>query len=57
MSKTGRGSTPSTPRWVNVFGIIVIVLILLFGILHLTGHSLGGQGGHTPSIEHSVQQP
>ncbi len=25
-----RGSTTSTPRWVRVFGIIVIVLVLLF---------------------------
>ena len=52
-----RGSTTGTPRWVKVFGIIVIVLVLLFGILHLTGNSLGGPGGHTPPIEHSVQQP
>ena len=37
------GSTTSTPRWVKVFGIIV--LVLLFVILHLTG---GGLGGHTP---------
>jgi hypothetical protein len=39
----GRGSTASTPRWVYVFGIIVIVLVLHFVILHLTG---GGLGGH-----------
>ena len=41
-----RGSTtstpPGTPRWVKVLGIIAIVLILLFVILHLTGLSLGG---------------
>jgi len=37
--------TTGTPRWVKVFGIIVIVLVLLFVILHLTG---GGLGGHTP---------
>jgi hypothetical protein len=55
--KPDRGSPPSTPRWVKLFGIIVIVLVLLFVILHLTGNSLGGPGGHTPSIEHSVQQP
>jgi len=40
----GRGSPTSTPRWVYVFGIIVIVLVLLFVIRHLTG---GGLGGHT----------
>ena len=37
-----RGSPPSTPRWVKVSAIIVIVLVLLFVILHLTGLSLGG---------------
>jgi hypothetical protein len=37
------GSPYSTPGWVKVFGIIVIVLVLLFVILHLTG---GGFGGH-----------
>jgi hypothetical protein len=30
---------------VKVFGIIGIVLVLLFIILHITG---GGLGGHTP---------
>jgi hypothetical protein len=29
----------STPRWVKVIGVIVIVLILLFVVLHLTGRS------------------
>jgi hypothetical protein len=40
------GSTEeTTPRWVYVFGITVVVLVLLFGILHITSGSLGG---HTP---------
>jgi hypothetical protein len=39
-----RGSTSTTPRWVTVLGIIVIVLALLFGIMHITG---GGLGRHT----------
>lgn len=45
-----RGSPPSTPRWVKVLGIIAIVLILLFVILHLAGNNLGcpPAGGHTP---------
>jgi hypothetical protein len=38
-----RGSTTRTPRWVSVFGIIVILLVLLFLIMHLTG---GGPGRH-----------
>jgi hypothetical protein len=37
--------TGSTPRWVKVFGIIALALVLLFVILMLTGH---GPGRHTP---------
>jgi hypothetical protein len=39
-----------TPRWVKVFGSIVIVLILLFVIMHLTG-VIGhhGPSRHMPS--------
>jgi hypothetical protein len=31
------GDDTGTPRWVYVFGVIAIVLVLLFVILHLTG--------------------
>jgi hypothetical protein len=34
-----------TPRWVYLFGIIAIFLVLLFVILHLIG---GGLVGHMP---------
>ena len=47
----------STPRWVKIVGIIALVLVLLLGILFLTGvggdHGpgrhmpSGGAGGHT----------
>ncbi|MFN2511858.1 MAG: hypothetical protein ABR568_10490 [Pyrinomonadaceae bacterium] len=37
--------TCGTPRWVKVFGIIAIVLALLFVILMLAGH---GPGRHIP---------
>ncbi|MCC7165549.1 MAG: hypothetical protein IT331_23835 [Anaerolineae bacterium] len=53
-----RGSAPGTPRWVKVFGIIVIIVVLPVGIVMLTG--LGGQHGparHAPSIEQGVPQP
>jgi len=61
----GHGSTHSTPRWVKVFGIIVIVLLVLFVSMHLIGRSnlgytLGGHGEHAlPSSapEHGLQQP
>jgi len=46
--KPDRRSPPSTPRWVKVSAIIVIVLVLLFVILHLTGNGFGGHQGHTP---------
>jgi hypothetical protein len=55
-----RGVPPSTPRWVYVFGIIALVVIVLFVILHLTGGGFRGHGGHTPPssvVEQSVQQP
>ena len=37
---------PGAPRWVKVFGIIGIVLILLGVISFLTGH--GPPGRHIP---------
>ena len=39
-------STTDTPRWVMVFGSIVIALVLIFVIVHLAG---GGLGEHVPS--------
>jgi hypothetical protein len=50
-----RNSPPSTPRWVKITGIIGIALVLLFVILHLTGHSPGGHATHTSLTTHSVQ--
>ena len=47
------GSTTSTPRWVKVFGIVVVVMALLFVVLHLTDHGLGG---HT-LLASGAQQP
>ncbi|MEP6664178.1 MAG: hypothetical protein ABJC04_11000 [Verrucomicrobiota bacterium] len=43
-----------TPRWVKVFGIIGIGLVLVFVILHLAG---GGFHGHTAPMEHGGQKP
>jgi hypothetical protein len=47
------GDTGGTPRWVKACGIVGIVLVLLFVVLHLTGHGLGG---HMPAREHGMQQ-
>ena len=55
-----RGVAPRTPRWVYVFGIIALVVIVLFVILHLAGGGFRGHGGHTPPssiTDQSVQQP
>jgi len=44
--RAGRGSTTGAPRWVKVFGIIVIVLVALFVILQLIGGGSHGPGRH-----------
>jgi len=58
-----REAPPRTPRWVKVFGIIAIILVLLFVILHLTGNGFSGlHGSIQPSdaiasiIEHGLHQ-
>lgn len=38
------GDDTGAPRWVKVFGIIAVFLVLLFFGLHLTGNSPGGHG-------------
>ncbi len=43
----GLESTTSTPRWVKVFGVLIIVLILLVGIMVLGGGH--GPGAHISS--------
>ena len=47
----------TTPRWVKVFGIIALVLVLLFVILHLTGRGLGGHTPPSSVTEHGVKRP
>ena len=42
--------TTGAPRWVKVFGIIAIALVLLFVVLHLMGHGMNHMGhGVNPS--------
>lgn len=51
-------SPPGTPHWVKVFGIILIVLMLLVGIIIITGvGGPHGPGRHAPATEQGVQQP
>jgi hypothetical protein len=37
---------PNTPRWVMVFGIIALALVVLVIVLHLTGGGFGSMMGH-----------
>ena len=39
------GRAPGAPRWVKVFAVVGIVLVLLFAVLHL---ARGGFRGHMP---------
>ena len=71
--RSDRGPTavyPGTPRWVKVFGIVALVLVLLVAVIMATGAGgghgpgrhmpSGGAGGHTPTSSvtaHGVQQP
>lgn len=47
---------PSTPNWVKALGIVLVVLLLAFAGLHLTGnvpvHMAGGDGA-----PHGIQLP
>jgi hypothetical protein len=47
--KPDRRPPPGTPRWVKVFVIIFIALVVLFVVLHLLGLGFGGHGGPVPS--------
>lgn len=46
----GREATSGTPRWVKVFGIIALIVFLLFVISTLAGVR-HGPGLHTPSSD------
>lgn len=41
-----------TPRWVKVFVIVAVLLVLLFAIVHLLG---GGFHGHGPAAQGTEQ--
>ncbi len=48
---------PSTPRWVKVFGILVIIVVLLVVAVMFIGGGEHGPGRHTPSGDASGQVP
>ncbi len=45
------GAITGAPRWVKVFGVVTLILLVVFVALHLTGHQLGG---HVPSGAHRL---
>ena len=51
---SGRASAGTMPRWVKVFAIVGAVLVVLFVVLHLTGH---GFGHHMPAADHGAPAP
>ncbi len=53
----GRGSSTGAPRWVKVLGIIAVVLVVLVGVVLLTGGGGHGPGRHTPSGDAGGQPP
>ncbi len=52
-----RESTTGAPRWVKVFGIIGLVLVLLFVVLLLAGGGSHGPARHTSSGDVGGQTP
>ncbi len=47
----------ATPRWVKVFGIIAIVMVVLFVGLMIFGGGRHGPSRHTPSGDAGGQTP
>ena len=51
----------TTPRWVKVFGIVALVVVLLFVVLLLVGGphrpSRHFSGSDTPPVQNGGQQP
>lgn len=38
-----------TPRWVKMFGVVGLLLLVALVVLHLTGNTLGGHGHRAPA--------
>lgn len=49
-------SPPSTPRWVKAIGVVLVVLLLAFAGLHLTGNAPTHMSA-TSGVQHGMQLP
>lgn len=49
---TGPAAYPGTPRWVKLSGIVVLLIVLVFGGLHLVGRGLGPGSHLAPARGH-----
>lgn len=47
--KSTASTPPGTPRWVKVFGLLALALVLLFVVMMLASKSGHGPGRHMPS--------
>jgi hypothetical protein len=47
---------PGAPRWVKALGIVLVVLLLVFAGLHLTGNAPTHMAGGTGE-QHGIQLP
>jgi hypothetical protein len=54
-ARPDRRSLAGVPRWVKVFVIVFIALVVLFVILHLTGNGFGDHM-HMSTFQHGVGQ-
>ena len=43
---------PGTPLWVKAFGIVLLLLVLVFGGLHLAGRGMGPMSHVPPAGRH-----
>lgn len=46
-AESSRGSTTGAPRWVKATGVIAVVLVVVVGVMLLTGGGSHGPGRHT----------
>jgi hypothetical protein len=49
-----RAAAEQTPRWVKVFGLVALVVVVAFGVIHLT---IGGLGNHGRSLPARTGNP